>query len=36
MRTEIDHLVLGRLLLGKRDQPEWTEDRHWQEDYVLD
>jgi carbamoyltransferase len=36
MRTEMDHLVLGSWLLDKADQPEWTEDARWQEDYVLD
>ena len=36
MRTEIDHLVLGRNLLDKRAQPAWAEDRRWQEDFVLD
>jgi carbamoyltransferase len=36
MRTEMDHLVLGSHLLDKADQPEWTEDARWQEDYVLD
>jgi carbamoyltransferase len=36
MRTEMDHLVLGSYLLDKRDQPAWTEDEGWREDYVLD
>jgi carbamoyltransferase len=36
MRTEMDHLVLGSHLLAKSDQPPWTEDDRWQEDYVLD
>jgi carbamoyltransferase len=36
MRTEMDHLVLGRHLLDKTRQPAWTEDERWQEDYVLD
>jgi carbamoyltransferase len=36
MRTEMDHLVLGAHLLDKADQPAWTEDARWQEDYVLD
>ena len=36
MRTEMDHLVLGSYLLDKPDQPAWTEDERWQEDYVLD
>ena len=36
MRTEMDHLVLGGHLLAKPAQPEWAEDRRWQQDYVLD
>jgi carbamoyltransferase len=36
MRTEMDHLVLGEHLLDKADQPAWTEEGRWQEDYVLD
>jgi hypothetical protein len=36
MRTEIDVLVLGRLVLDKRAQPPWVETTTWQEDYVLD
>jgi carbamoyltransferase len=36
MRTEMDHLVLGEHLLDKADQPAWTEEERWQEDYVLD
>jgi carbamoyltransferase len=36
MRTEMDHLVLGEHLLDKSEQPAWTEDARWQEDYVLD
>ncbi len=36
MRTEIDHLVLGRHVLDKVAQPSWSEDHHWQQDYVLD
>src|ERR1700730_14671695 len=36
MRTDIDHLVLGSHLLDKLDQPVWTEQERWQEDYVLD
>ena len=33
MRTEMDHLVLGSHLLDKSDQPAWTEDERWHEDY---
>jgi len=36
MRTEMDHLVLGRHLLARSEQPPWTEDPRWQEDLVLD
>jgi carbamoyltransferase len=36
MRTEMDYLVLGQHILAKADQPAWSEDRRWQEDYVLD
>ena len=36
MRTEMDHLVLGHLLLDKLEQPAWTEDKEWREDLVLD
>jgi carbamoyltransferase len=36
MRTEMDGLVLGSFLLNKQDQPPWTEDERWQEDFVLD
>ena len=36
MRTEMDYLVLGSYLLAKPDQPAWTEDERWEEDFVLD
>lgn len=36
MRTDMDNLVLGEYLLYKAEQPEWTEERDWREDYVLD
>jgi carbamoyltransferase len=36
MRTEMDYLVLGSYLLSKPDQPAWTEDERWEEDFVLD
>ena len=36
MRTDMDQLVLGSLVLDKADQPPWTEASTWQEDYVLD
>jgi len=36
MRTDMDNLVLGEYLLYKAEQPEWTEERDWREDFVLD
>lgn len=36
MRTEMDYLVVGSFLLKKEEQPEWDEDRRWQEEFVLD
>ncbi len=36
MRTDMDNLVLGPYLLYKAEQPEWTEERDWREDFVLD
>jgi len=36
MRTHIDHLVLGPFLLDKADQPEWQENREWQQEFQLD
>ena len=36
MRTDMDNLVLGQFLLYKAEQPEWTEERDWREDFVLD
>jgi carbamoyltransferase len=36
MRTEMDTLVLGSHVLEKAEQPPWTEDERWQEDFVLD
>ena len=36
MRTEMDVLVLGSFILHKDNQPAWTEDRDWREDFVLD
>ena len=36
MRTEMDYLVLGSFLLSKEEQPEWTEEKDWREDFVLD
>jgi carbamoyltransferase len=36
MRTNIDYLVLGPYLLDKRNQPEWKEDKTWQQEFQLD
>ena len=36
MRTEMDILVLGSFILRKEDQPAWTEEKDWREDFVLD
>jgi carbamoyltransferase len=35
MRTEMDYLVVGNLLLEKAKQPVWKETAHWQEEFVL-
>lgn len=36
MRTEMDYLVLGDILLSKSDQPPLEGDQNWREQYVLD
>jgi len=36
MRTQIDYLVLGPLLLDKAAQPEWKETTEWQKEFQLD
>ncbi|RPI29653.1 MAG: hypothetical protein EHM61_00920 [Acidobacteria bacterium] len=36
MRTEMDHLVLGSLLLNKTDQPALKDDVDWRSEYQLD
>ncbi|WP_025763446.1 carbamoyltransferase family protein [Dyadobacter tibetensis] len=36
MRTEMDYLVIGDFLFDKRDQPQWKEKDHWQQEFVLD
>lgn len=36
MRTNMDYLCLGRFLLDKRDQPEWTKNDDWQQEFELD
>ena len=36
MRTEMDFLVMGSYVLDKKDQPQWQEERDWQEEFELD
>ncbi len=36
MRTEMDYLVLENYLLDKRQQPEWTGDDGWRQEFELD
>ena len=36
MRTEMDYLVLGDILLSKSGQPPLAGDQNWREQYVLD
>ncbi len=36
MRTEMDYLILGDLVLSKKDQPEWVEEHDWREEFALD
>ncbi len=36
MRTNMDYLVLWPFLLDKRDQPEWTEEGDWRDEFELD
>ncbi|MCD4820103.1 MAG: hypothetical protein K8S23_15580, partial [Candidatus Cloacimonetes bacterium] len=36
MRTEMDYLVMGNLLLSKKDQPKWEKDDSWKDEFELD
>lgn len=36
MRTEMDHLVIGNHLFSKADQPAWSEEGDWRDEYELD
>ncbi len=36
MRTEMDYLVLGNILLSKENQPKWKEDSDWKDEFELD
>jgi carbamoyltransferase len=36
MRTEMDYLVMGNLVLAKKEQPLWQEDDAWRKEFPLD
>jgi carbamoyltransferase len=36
MRTDMDHLAVGPFLLHKSEQPEFTEEGDWREEFELD
>ncbi len=36
MRTEMDYLIMGNLLLDKKKQPEFHDEIDWREEYELD
>lgn len=36
MRTEMDVLVIGNFILYKEEQPVFTEEKDWREEYELD
>ena len=36
MRTEMDYLVIENYLLAKTEQPEWSEQSDWRDEYELD
>ena len=36
MRTDMDYLVLGSILLDKKDQAEWHEEGDWRDEFQLD
>jgi carbamoyltransferase len=36
MRTEMDYLVLGNIVLDKRQQGEFVDDKEWQKEFQLD
>ncbi len=36
MRTEMDCLVMGDFVFEKKAQPDWKEEKKWQEEFVLD
>jgi hypothetical protein len=36
MRTDMDYLVIGSLLLSKSEQPVFEHDSDWQKEFALD
>jgi carbamoyltransferase len=36
MRTDMDYLVLGNYIFKKSEQPQWSEERDWKKEFVLD
>ncbi|MCL5268740.1 MAG: hypothetical protein M1469_11665, partial [Bacteroidetes bacterium] len=36
MRTNIDHLVMGRFILNKEEQKPWKDERDWKKEFKLD
>lgn len=36
MRTEMDYLIMENMLFSKSEQPKWTEEKNWREEFVLD
>jgi carbamoyltransferase len=36
MRTDMDHLAVGNLLMDKTRQPEWKEEGNWRDEFQLD
>jgi carbamoyltransferase len=36
MRTEMDFLVIGNVIIEKKDQPAWPEDDDWRTEFALD
>ena len=36
MRTDMDYLVVGNLLMHKPSQPEWQEEGDWRDEFQLD
>jgi len=36
MRTEMDYLVLGNIILNKAEQPQLSNDNSWQDEFTLD